>query len=67
VKSLPGGEAFRAQMNLLDDGDAQLAAVGQFFESLGNSMDRIPADAMDAGEFTGATLSNNKNQERAAA
>ena len=67
VKSLPGGEAFRARMNLLDNGDEQLAAVGHFFDSLGNSMDRIPADALDAGESTGARLSNNKNQERAAA
>ena len=66
VKSLPGGEAFRARMNLLDNGAEQLAAVGQFFDSLGDSMDRIPADALDAGESTGATLSNNKKQERAA-
>jgi len=67
VKSLPGGEAFRARMNLLDNGADQLAAVGHFFDSLGDSMDRIPVDALDAGESTGTGLSNNKNQERAAA
>ncbi|WP_082491766.1 tRNA dihydrouridine synthase DusB [Duganella sp. Leaf126] len=33
VRDLPGGEAFRQQMNLLESTDAQLAAVDQFFES----------------------------------
>jgi tRNA-dihydrouridine synthase B len=33
VRDLIGGEAFRQRMNLLDDCDAQLAAVDQFFES----------------------------------
>ncbi|MBI2726049.1 MAG: tRNA dihydrouridine synthase DusB [Polaromonas sp.] len=42
VKSLPGGEAFRAAMNLLEDADAQLLAVAAFFDSLGGQMDRIP-------------------------
>ncbi len=42
VKSLPGGEAFRAAMNLLEDADAQLLAVAAFFDSLGGRMDRIP-------------------------
>ncbi|MES1978967.1 MAG: tRNA dihydrouridine synthase DusB [Pseudomonadota bacterium] len=42
VKSLPGGEAFRAAMNLLEDADAQLVAVAAFFDSLGGRMDRIP-------------------------
>ncbi len=67
VKSLPDGEAFRARMNLLDSGDEQLAAVGQFFDDLGDRMDRIPADGLDAGESTVATLSKNNDQERAAA
>ena len=67
VKSLPGGEAFRARMNLLDSGAEQLAAVGQFFDSLGDRMDRVPAAALAAGEFIGASLGNKKNQERAAA
>ncbi len=67
VKSLPGGEAFRGHMNLLDNANEQLAAVGHFFDSLGDSMDRIPANALAAGESTAATLSNKKSQERAAA
>ncbi|MFA9216092.1 MAG: tRNA dihydrouridine synthase DusB [Sphingomonadaceae bacterium] len=33
VRDLPGGEAFRQQMNLLEDTAAQLQAVDQFFES----------------------------------
>ena len=42
VKSLPGGEAFRARMNLLEEPAAQLDAVNLFFAMLGQQMDRIP-------------------------
>ena len=45
VKTLPGGEDFRAQMNALDSSEAQLASVRQFFQTLGQQMDRMPADA----------------------
>jgi tRNA-dihydrouridine synthase B len=48
VRALPGGEDFRAQMNLLEDSMAQVAAVEQFFDSLNETMDRIPAVAGDA-------------------
>ncbi len=41
VKSLPGGEAFRAQMNILVSAQAQLGAVSDFFDGLGNAADRI--------------------------
>jgi tRNA-dihydrouridine synthase B len=34
VRALPGGEAFRAAMNTLESCDAQLRAVGTFFETL---------------------------------
>ncbi|MHB1199432.1 MAG: tRNA dihydrouridine synthase DusB [Polaromonas sp.] len=71
LKSLPGGEAFRARMNALDDCMAQLNAVGNFFDDLGARMDRIPATA---GTNTGAAckplsvrINNDKNQEEAAA
>ena len=47
VKTLPGGEAFRARMNLLEDSPAQLEAVTEFFNDLGDRMDRIPASADD--------------------
>ncbi|MDB5759314.1 MAG: TIM-barrel, nifR3 family protein [Burkholderia sp.] len=33
VRSLPGGEAFRQAMNLLEDCEAQLAAVRRFFDA----------------------------------
>lgn len=67
VKTLPGGEVFRAKMNLLEDCDAQLRAVGGFFEALGDRMDRIPASG-DAGNGPGQAWTNkDKNQEEAAA
>jgi len=43
VRELPGGEDFRAQMNLLEDSAAQVAAVERFMDSLNEKMDRIPA------------------------
>ncbi len=49
VRALPGGEAFRAAMNTLDDADAQLRAVGTFFESLAETHTLLPeAAANDA-------------------
>jgi tRNA-dihydrouridine synthase B len=52
VKSLPGGAAFRARMNELDDAQAQLKAVADFFDELGASMDRllVAVDLMDKEE-----------------
>lgn len=47
VKTLPGGEAFRARMNLLEDSPAQLEAVTEFFNDLGDRMARIPASTDD--------------------
>lgn len=42
VRSLPGGDAFRARMNLLDDAQAQYHAVAEFFDTLHQHMDRLP-------------------------
>ncbi|MDW5443565.1 tRNA dihydrouridine synthase DusB [Polaromonas sp. SM01] len=42
VKTLPGGEAFRGSMNLLEDCEAQWQAVADFFDGLGGHMDRMP-------------------------
>ncbi len=53
VKSLPGGEAFRAQMNMLTDAQTQLQAVDDFFEGLNEVTDRMPA----------ADAADNKNEE----
>lgn len=46
VRALPGGEAFRAEMNALEDGAAQLAAVQRFFDALAARTDRMPAAAV---------------------
>jgi tRNA-dihydrouridine synthase B len=46
VKSLPGGEDFRAHMNLLENCEAQLAAVAYFFDGLEDRMERMPAAAL---------------------
>ena len=43
VRDLPGGEDFRAQMNLIELPELQSAAVAAFFDRLAQSMDRLPA------------------------
>ena len=53
VRSLPGGEVFRAQMNALVDVQAQLSAVNNFFDRLSVLTDRIP----------GVDEVDNKNEE----
>ena len=63
VRSLPGGEDFRARMNLLDDSDAQLQAVGDFFDDLGERGDRMPVATRPAAE----AIDNDKNEEESAA
>jgi tRNA-dihydrouridine synthase B len=46
VRSLPGGEGFRDRMNLLTDCPAQTAAVADYFDALGQHMDRLPEPAV---------------------
>lgn len=48
VRALPGGEAFRAEMNTIEEAAAQLAAVQRFFDALADRMDRLPAAAAAA-------------------
>ena len=49
VRTLPGGEAFRAAMNTLGDADAQLRAVSTFFDALAERHPQLPqAAANDA-------------------
>ena len=43
VRALPGGEAFRAAMNTLDDCEAQLRAVTTFFEALADTHRLLPS------------------------
>ena len=50
VRALPGGEAFRAQMNTIDDCALQLRAVGDWFERLGERHERLPSAFPDHPE-----------------
>jgi tRNA-dihydrouridine synthase B len=53
VKTLPAGAAFRARMNALEDSQAQVQAVAEFFDELSGRMDRMPgvlADGMEHRE-----------------
>ena len=52
VQSLPGGEAFRRQMNGLEESHAQVEAVEQFFDHLNQHMDRIPGQQARDTEIT---------------
>ena len=45
VRALPGGEAFRAVMNTLDDTAAQLRAVATFFDELAETHPCLPQPA----------------------
>jgi tRNA-dihydrouridine synthase B len=64
VRALPGGEDFRARMNLLEDSTAQVAAVEHFFDDLNETMDRIPAPTVQAGA-TAEEQDMNTNRHRA--
>jgi tRNA-dihydrouridine synthase B len=48
VRSLPEGEAFRAQMNAIEDSEGQVAAVHRFFDGLASRTDRMPEPAAGA-------------------
>lgn len=50
VRALPGGEAFRAAMNTLEDADAQLRAVTTFFDHLADRHERLPGAAAAANQ-----------------
>jgi tRNA-dihydrouridine synthase B len=52
VRSLPGGESFRARMNSIEDSAQQLHAVGDYFDGLADCMDRVP-EHQDAAEWAG--------------
>jgi tRNA-dihydrouridine synthase B len=42
LRELPGGESFRAEMNLIDDCTQQLRALGDWFARLGEQHERLP-------------------------
>jgi len=43
VRPLPGGEAFRARMNLIEDGEDQMRAVRDWFDALADTHHLLPA------------------------
>jgi len=47
VKPLPGGNDFRARVNLMEDSAQQARAVADFFDHLNQRMDRLPVRAND--------------------
>ena len=50
VRSLPEGEAFRSQMNAIEDSEGQVAAVHRFFDALASRTDRMPEPAAERAE-----------------
>jgi len=52
VRPLPGGEAFRARMNLLDTCEAQLDAVGEWFDELADTHHLLPTANLPANEHS---------------
>ncbi len=66
VRSLPGGEAFRGRMNGLEDCQAQLDAVNEFFDVLGANMDSIPAACESTNAAADEPMNNDKKKEEAA-
>ena len=42
VRALPGGEAFRARMNAIEDAALQWQAVAEFFDELAQAHERLP-------------------------
>ncbi|RYX97105.1 MAG: tRNA dihydrouridine synthase DusB [Comamonadaceae bacterium] len=71
VRSLPGGEDFRGRMNLIEDCQAQLDAVGAYFDGLGEHMDRMPPagqeiadDADGEGDAIGDAAQRGRNKEK---
>jgi tRNA-dihydrouridine synthase B len=48
VRGLPGGEAFRARMNLIDDAQAQHDALAGFFDTLAASHHHLPLQPVEA-------------------
>ncbi len=56
VRDLPGGDAFRREMNLIEDSAVQWQAVADYLQALGAQMDRLPAaGAQQASEGAMAT------------
>ncbi|MEO8523578.1 MAG: tRNA dihydrouridine synthase DusB [Caldimonas sp.] len=51
LRGLPGGDAFRDQMNTIDSCDTQLEAVGDWFDALADKTPLMPAARVGPSEF----------------
>ena len=49
LRALPGGEALRQRINLIDDCQEQWQAVSDYLDALALQMDRLPAAVADSG------------------
>jgi tRNA-dihydrouridine synthase B len=52
VRALPGGEAFRQEMNLIEGTAAQMNAVAHYLDTLADCMDRLPTTDNNATAST---------------
>ena len=64
VRALPGGEVFRAQMNLIDESNAQLRAVQAYFEGLADAYFLLPQAVAVAKAV--AANDDNRDEDRKA-
>lgn len=48
VRSLPGGQALRDEMNMLESSEQQLATVARYLDGLAQQMDRLPASCSES-------------------
>jgi tRNA-dihydrouridine synthase B len=55
LKGLPGAVQLRADINLIEDSAAQMAALKNYFEQLGQETDRLPAVSLGAQNTEQAT------------
>ena len=66
VKALPGGEAFRTAMNLIDDCRQQIDALGHYFDALADSHILLPPAAQASAASAASTAANDNLQAMAA-
>ena len=66
VAGLPGGEAFRRRINVLDSSAAQQAGVAEFFAVLGQQADRMPAPGVAPNNIPITTPSRETLHEQTA-
>lgn len=64
VRDLPGGEAFRGRMNGIEDCALQWGAVGDYFDSLAATIDRMPTG--EAAAAAAAARAHAEEDEEAA-